>query len=143
MTIGRSSNWANGAAGAIFLSNGDSTRGRESLMITGPGKRRDPRRPLQLSQIATSYYFESNYVATIEAAKRAIMLYPDHFTPYCWLAAAHAQRGCGTDAHAALDRASRASLLGVRHYADIGSRLWRTVDYQHFLDGLRIAGLRL
>jgi adenylate cyclase len=90
--------------------------------------------------MAVGLYFSREYVASVEAAKRAIRSYPDFPLPYRWLAAALGQLGWVEEAKEALEKA----IVIVPGSFDMyvrGRVPWmRPEDHTHMLEGLRKAG---
>ena len=64
--------WANGIKGALLIFGGQPKEGRDVVLATLQLSPHDPRDAHLRSQIAGSYYFERDYVATVAAARNAI-----------------------------------------------------------------------
>ena len=79
---------AHGALGVALAYSGQPTKGLAALETCIRLNPRDPSVMNRLNQIALAHYFCRDYEATIEAANRAIRLFPDFPSPYRWLAAA-------------------------------------------------------
>jgi adenylate cyclase len=98
-----------------------------------------------MNMIAISYYFERDYVAAAEAARRAVARYPiarfpENVMPYRWLAASLGQLGQFVDAREALDAAIRTDRAAFDRFVETRVPWHRQEDYEHMLDGLRKAG---
>jgi adenylate cyclase len=126
--------------GAALIFSG---RPKEGLAALERSIRLDPRHPrsrTRLNQMAVGLYFSREYVASVEAAKRAIRSYPDFPLPYRWLAAALGQLGWIEEAKEALEKA----IVIVPGSFDMyvrGRVPWmRPEDHTHMLEGLRKAG---
>jgi adenylate cyclase len=91
-------------------------------------------------QIALSHYFERDYAAAADGAKRTIAAYPQHPHSYRLHVAALGQLGRAKEAGAALARASEVSPHPIRQYASERPPWMRQEDYAHVLEGLRKAG---
>jgi adenylate cyclase len=100
----------------------------------------DPRDAHLRSQIAVSYYFERDYVATVAAARNAIAHHPEHPLAYRWLAAALGQLGRTAEASDALRTAMDMSLRSFEAYVRSCPPSFRPQDHEHMLVGLRKAG---
>jgi adenylate cyclase len=102
---------ANSLKGVLLIFNGQPAEGRNALVTALRLNPRDPGPTAgRLNTIAISYYYERDYVAAAEAARRAIARYPiarypNNVMPYRWLAAALGQLGLSDEAHAALHTA--------------------------------------
>jgi adenylate cyclase len=130
---------AHGALGLALMYSG---RPKEGLAALETCIRLDPRAPSllnRLGQVALGLYFCREYAAAAEAANRAIRSFPDRWSYYRSLAAAHGQLGQIAEAREALKKAVSLapSLFEVRRRP----RWWRAEDHAHMLDGLRKAGL--
>src|SRR6266851_1282770 len=94
-----------GALGVILAY---SARPKEGLAALETCIRLDPRDPSlvnRLNQVALAHYFCRDYVATVQAAERAIRSFPDFPSPYRWLAAALGELGRTAEAKEALEKA--------------------------------------
>jgi adenylate cyclase len=87
-----------------------------------------------------SHYFQREYEAAAEVARRAIQDHPEFTSPYRWLAAALGQLGRTSEARDALRRAVEVSPESFDFYAHGRPPWFRPEDHQHMLDGLRKAG---
>jgi adenylate cyclase len=133
---------AHGTLGAAPMFSG---RLREGLPFLETCIRLDPHDPqlaVRLHQIALAYYFCREYVAAAKAARRAIRSYPDHPTPYRWLAAALGQTGQATEAKEALQKAVALAPASSSMYLRRRVPWMRPEDHAHMIEGLRKAGLR-
>jgi adenylate cyclase len=137
---------ANALRGVLLIFNGQPAEGRNALVTALRLNPRDPGPYAgRLNAIAISYYYERDYVAAAEAARRAIARYPiarysNNVMPYRWLAAALGQLGRSDEARAALHTAM--TTVPTAFDRVVRNRLpWhRPEDYEHLLDGLRKAG---
>jgi adenylate cyclase len=101
---------------------------------------RDPGSAARLMQMALGLYFAGEYAAAVEAAKRAIRMYPDFPNTYRWLAAALGQLGRIEEAQEALEKAMAIVPASFAMYVR-GRVPWiRPEDHAHMLEGLRKAG---
>src|SRR4029079_2086513 len=87
-----------------------------------------------------SHYFQREYEAAAEMARRAIRDHPELTSPYRWLAAALGQLGRTNEARDALRRAIEVSPESFDFYAYSRPPWFRPEDHQHMLDGLLKAG---
>ncbi len=94
----------------------------------------------RLNQIALAHYFCRDHEAAIEAANRAIRLFPDFPSPYRWLAAALGELGRTTEAKAALEKAIAVSPDSFELQVHERPPWFRPEEHAHMLDGLRKAG---
>jgi adenylate cyclase len=132
---------AHGGLGAALMFSG---RPREGLPFLETCIRLDPHDPqlaVRLHQIALAYYLCHEYVAAAEAARRAIRSYPDHPTPYRWLAAALGQIGQATEAKEAVQKAVALAPASSSMYLRRRVPWMRSEDHAHMLEGLRKAGM--
>jgi adenylate cyclase len=133
--------------GSLLIFNGRPAEGRDALLTA---MQLDPRSSIgsdsgRLNVIAISYYFEGDYAAAADAARRTIARYPitrfpNNLMPYRWLAASLGQLGRADDAREALHAAMTTDPKAFDRF--VGNRVpWhRPEDYEHMLDGLRKAG---
>jgi len=117
-----------------------SGRPKEGLAALERSIRLDPRAPQSASRLdhmTAGLYFCRDYVAAIEAAKRAVRSNPSYPPPYRWLAAALGQLGRIEEAKEALEKAiTTAPAWNISR-----CRPWvRPEDHAHMLEGLRKAG---
>jgi tetratricopeptide (TPR) repeat protein len=137
VAIDPNSSGANFHQGAALIADGRHSEGRIFIL---KAIRLDPRGPQSakyLSLLAASYYFERDYVSTIEVARRSVVRYPGYARAYRWLAAALGQLGQVDEAHGALEELIKFA-SSMRFVADPG--VWVQEDHAHLLDGLRKAG---
>jgi len=132
--------WANGIKGALLIFGGQPKEGRDVVLATLQLSPHDPRDAHLRSQIAVSYYFERDYVATVAAARNAIAHHPEHPLAYRWLAAALGQLGRTAEASDALRTAMDMSLRSFEAYVRSCPPSFRPQDHEHMLVGLRKAG---
>ena len=124
----------------VLLFTGRAVDARQGLMAC---LRVDPRGPDShwvVHQFAISYYFEGDYLKSVEAARRALARYPEVSGTYRWLAAALGQLGRTEEAKAALNRTVELSPRSFEFYTHRRPSWHRPEDYAHMLDGLRKAG---
>jgi len=129
-----------GALGVILAY---SARPKEGLAALETCIRLDPRDPSlvnRLNQVALAHYFCRDYVATVQAAERAIRSFPDFPSPYRWLAAALGELGRTAEAKAALEKAITVSPDSFDFQVRTRPPWFRPEDHAHMLDGLRKAG---
>ena len=94
---------------------------------------------------AIGFYFEQDYLAAEETARRTIRAYPEHPSIsrlYLWLAAALGQLGRTAEARTTMDAAIAASPSYFKYKTDSRAPYMRPRDHEHLLDGLRKAGWR-
>jgi adenylate cyclase len=123
----------------VLLFTGHPVEARQGLAAC---LRLDPRGPHSfwiMHQLAISYYFERDYTASAEAARRALAWRPGPGT-YRWLAAALGQLGRTEEAQTALRKALEVSPPSFEFYARRRPPWHRPEDHQHMLEGLRKAG---
>jgi adenylate cyclase len=122
-----------------------SGRAKEGLVALQRYLRLDPRDPtlaLGLLQIAIGHYFCHEYETALDAAERAIRLYPDFPLTYRWLAATLGQLGRTDEARRALEKAIAVAPTSFDFYVRGRAPWFRLEDHAHMLDGLRKAGWR-
>jgi adenylate cyclase len=90
--------------------------------------------------VTISHYFEADYSAAAETARRMIRDYPKLVSSYRWLAAALGQLGLREEAHAALRKAIDVSPESFDFYVHTRPPWFRPEDHEHMLEGLRKAG---
>ena len=130
---------AHGERGATLIFSG---RLKEGLAALERCVRLDPRRSaVRLNQIALGLYLSREYEAAVEAAKRAIRLYPEFPNTYRWLAAALGQLGRFEEAKVALEKAIAIAPPAFDMYLRRRPPWIRPGDHAHMLEGLRKAGL--
>ena len=124
----------------VLLFTGRAVDARQGLTAC---LRVDPRGPDShwvVHQFAISYYFEGDYLKSVEAARRALARHPEVSGTYRWLAAALGQLGRTEEAKTALNKAVELSPRSFEFYAHRRPPWHRPEDYEHMLDGLRKAG---
>ncbi len=139
LEINPSSSWANYAKGGSLLFSGHPSKSREPLLMA---LRLDPRGPITvhfMMLLMVSYYFERDYARAAEAGMQLVSNYPDPPQPYRFLAASLGQLGRIDEARDALHKAM-ASPEAFRGYVSNCPVWYRPEDYEHILDGLRMAG---
>jgi adenylate cyclase len=131
---------AHGHRGATLIFSG---RPKEGLAALETCLRLDPRDPfssVRLLHIACGLYFSREYEATVEAAKRLILSYPDFPMIYRWPAAALGQLGRVAEAKAALEKAISLAPTAFDMYVRNRVPWFRPEDHAHLVEGLRKAG---
>ncbi|MBV8088480.1 MAG: hypothetical protein JO139_02720, partial [Alphaproteobacteria bacterium] len=131
---------AHGHRGATLIFSG---RPKEGLAALETCIRLDPRDPfmsVRLLHIACGLYFAREYEATLEAAKRLILSYPDFPMVYRWPAAALGQLGRVAEAKEALEKAISLAPTAFEMYVRNRPPWFRPEDHAHLLEGLRKAG---
>jgi adenylate cyclase len=126
--------------GALLVSSGRPSEGRQSALNA---IRLDPRHignAFPMAQIALSYYFERDYQSAVDAAKQALTRFPGHPLTYRYLAASLGQLGLTAEAREALRQAMEVS-KAIFEFHTRARPPWHSVeDHEHMLDGLRKAG---
>jgi adenylate cyclase len=131
--------FAHHVLGATLIFSG---RLKEGLAALERSIRLDPHRSAaRLNHIALGLYFSREYEAAIEAANRAIRLYPDFPNTYRWLAAALGQLGRIEEAKDALEKAIAIAPAAFEMYISGRVPWMRPEDHAHMLEGLRKAGV--
>jgi Flp pilus assembly protein TadD len=139
LDINPNSSWANYAKGQSLLFSGRPSEAREPLLAA---LRLDPRGPITIHfmmLLAVSYYFERDYLRAAEAGMRLVANEPELPQPYRFLAASLGQLGRIEEARTALRRAM-ANRDVFEGYVRNRPAWYRIEDYNHTLDGLRMAG---
>ena len=95
-----------------------------------------------MHQWVVGCYFERDYRAAEEMARRAIREYPENPRPYLAFAAALGQLGAGDAARAALEAAITASPSIFKFITESRPCYYRPQDHAHLLEGLHKAGWR-
>jgi adenylate cyclase len=131
-----------GVRGTALVFSGEYTAGRASLERFLRLSPRDPARPIRLSQIAASFYFEKDYENAERVARRTIQEHPTVPMAYRWLAASLGQlRRFAEGARVVANlRHTYASSLAM--YVNRPPPYFRIDDHQHMMDGLAKAGWR-
>ena len=140
LSLNRNSALGHCLKGAALAYLGHGSEGRAEMLLSLRLNPRDATSPYVLSVIANSYYFDRDYAACAETARRSLELFPTFHPPRRILAAALAQLGQSVEAAAILrDLKARAPKL-----IDIVIRerlpFFRPEDHEHMLQGLRAAG---
>jgi adenylate cyclase len=132
---------AHGALGATLTFSGRPKEGLASLATCIRLDPCDPHLAVRLHQVALALYLCREYGAAAEAAKRGIRSYPDHPTPYRWLAAALGQMGRAAEAKEALEKAVAIAPASSDMYLRRRVPWMRPEDHAHVLEGLHKAGM--
>jgi adenylate cyclase len=134
---------AYGEKGAILIFSGRPREGLAALQTCVRLNPHDPLLRVRLLHVATGLYLARDYEAAIEAAKKAILSYPDFPWPYRWLAASLGQLGRAEEAKEALEKAiAILPTLFQRRIVRHRVSWMRPEDHAHMLEGLRKAGWR-
>jgi adenylate cyclase len=123
----------------VLLHTGQPVPARQGLTAY---LRIDPRGPFSASAMhwfAISYYYERDYLKSVEAARRTLTRYPGALQTYRWLAAALGQLGRTEEAQAALQKALELTPRSFEYYTHRAPPWHRSEDHEHMLDGLRKA----
>jgi adenylate cyclase len=133
---------ARGARGTTLVFSGEYAAGRASLERFLRLSPRDPARPIRLSQIAASSYFEKDYENAERVARQAVQEHRTVPMAYRWLAASLGQLGRFAEGARVVDtlRHTYASSLGA--YVSRPPPYFRPEDHQHMMEGLAKAGWR-
>ena len=124
----------------VLLFTGEVEQARHAIRTC---LRLDPRGPHtapMMHLIVVSHYCQHDYDKAIEAARRAVVLYPMFHLTYRWLAAALGQVGRREEAQRALHTAMEISPQSFQFYVRHRPPWHRPEDHEHMLDGLRKAG---
>ena len=140
LTLNHNSAGAHGRRGAILTFSGRCAEGRDELYFSLRLNPRDPASPVAAGGITRSFYFERNYAASVEAARRCLANYPAYAAPRRWLTAALGQLGRREEAASSL-RDWVAVTPGVFDVVVRNRLPYMPPDnHEHMLDGLRKAG---
>jgi adenylate cyclase len=131
---------AHGHRGATLIFSGRPKEGLSALETCIRLDPRDPFMSVRLLHIACGLYFSREYEATVEAAKRLILSYPDFPMIYRWPAAALGQLGRVAEAKEALEKAISLAPTAFDMYVRKRVSWFRPEDHAHLLEGLRKAG---
>jgi adenylate cyclase len=131
---------AHGSLGAALAFSGRPKEGLTHLETCIRLDPHDPHRAARLHQIALAHYLCRDYMVAAEAARRAIRSYPDHPTPYRWLAAALGQMGRVAEGKETLEKAVAIAPAFSDMYLRRRVPWMRPEDHAHVLEGLRKAG---
>jgi len=140
LAINRNSAAALWFKGAMLVYTGHHAEGRALLLAS---LRLDPhhfRGALVVVVIALSCYWEHDYAAAVDAARRGTVEYPGFAPMRRVLAAALGQIGRREEAEAALREAIAAGPQAFETYVRNRPPWYRPEDQEHILDGLRKAG---
>lgn len=131
-----------GARGTALVFSGRYSEGRaaiEKFLRLSP---RDPARPMRLSQLAASYYFEKDYENAARVARQTIRDFPDVPMAYRWMAAALGQLGNRAEGSRVVDALQRRHASSIAAYVGRSPRYFRIPDHEHLMEGLSKAGWR-
>jgi adenylate cyclase len=90
--------------------------------------------------IAASYYFDRNYTAAVETARRSLAEYPAFAAPCRYLVAGLGQLGWQDEAVASLRRWMATAPAVFDMMVRSRPPFVRPQDHEHLLDGMRKAG---
>ena len=142
LTLNHNSAGAHGRRGAILTFSGRCAEGRDELYFSLRLNPRDPASPVAAGGITRSFYFERNYAASVDAARRCLANYPNYAAPRRWLTAALGQLSRREEAASSL-RDWVAVTPGVFDVVVRNRLPYMPPDnHEHMLDGLRKAGWR-
>jgi adenylate cyclase len=140
LMLNRNSALGHLTSGVNWIVSGRCSEGRAECLMA---LRLDPHSPVAaatLGSIATSYFFEADYPAAIEAAQRCLADYPSYAPPRRILVAALGQTDRLSEAAAELQKFQEASPDVFTAW--VANRLpwFRPEDQEHIREGLRKAG---
>jgi adenylate cyclase len=130
-----------GVRGTALVFSGEYTSGRTALERFLRLSPRDPARPIRLSQVSASYYFEKDYENAEQVARRAVRDHPAVPMTYRWLAASLGQLGHFAEGARVLDKLRRTYPSSLAAYVS-RPPYFRPDDHQHMIEGLGKAGWR-
>jgi adenylate cyclase len=133
-----SSSVAFASEGFVLVHMGLRSQGRDALR---EALRLDPHGPANaviMNHLVMAYYLDGAYNDAIEAARQAIMRYPDWPLTHRWLAAALGQAERAEEASAALQIAMSSEAFEL--YTRKCPPWSNPADFEHLLEGLRKAG---
>ena len=131
-----------GARGSVLVFSGEYAAGRASLERFLRLSPRDPARPIRLSQIAASFYFEKDYENAERVAQRTVRDHPAVPMAYRWLAASLGQLGRFADGARVVDTLRHAYASSLAAYVSRSPPYFRPDDHHHMMEGLAKAGWR-
>jgi adenylate cyclase len=126
--------------GSALVFSGQPSHGRASLLTALRLNPRDPVNSVVLNQIAWSYYFERDYIKSLEAAQRVVSRFPNRPSAYRCLAGSLGQLGRVDEAQDVLRKAVEISPRSFDWHVRGVPPWFRLADHEHMLDGLRKAG---
>lgn len=129
-----------GVKGAALVFSGRRREGREAIAQYLRLSPRDPARPIRLAQIAAAHYLDGDYAEAVRTAREVIREYPRQPIACRWLAASLGQLGRTGEAQRALQELLASSPSSFDAYVRQRPPQFRSVDYDHMLEGLRKAG---
>ena len=132
-----------GVRGAALISSGRRREGRAAIAKFLRLSPHDPVRPVRLTQVATSYYLDGDYVEAARIAKQVTRRFPQHPFAYRWLAAALGQLGRIEDARATLEALQKKWPNSFEMYVAKPPPSYCSAEYKPLLAGLRKAGWRI
>jgi adenylate cyclase len=138
MALNRNSAVAHTLKGGILIySKGRYAEGRSEMSTALCLDPRDPSSHHAATLIAASYYYERDYAAAVEAARRSLADYPTFPAPCRFLIAALAQLGRIDEAASALRNWTVAAPIVFESFVKVCPVYMRRDDHKHLLEGLR------
>ena len=131
-----------GARGTALVFSGEPGQGRAAIERFLRLSPRDPARPIRLSQLAASYYFENDYESAARVAQQTIRDHPAVPMAYRWLAASLGQLGRTVEGAHVVDTLRRHYAPSISVYVNRPPPYFRAHDHEHVLQGLHKAGWR-
>jgi adenylate cyclase len=130
-----------GVRGTALIFSGQPREGRAAIERFLRLSPRDPARPIRLSQLAASYYFENDYESALHVARQTVREYPNVPMSYRWMAASLGQLGQAAEGSGVVE------LMRKRHAASIAAYVsrpsyFRAQDHAQLMEGLAKAGWR-
>lgn len=129
-----------GVLGAALVFAGERKEGRASLESYLRLSPRDPARPIRLSQIAASHYFENDYRSAAQVARQTVRSYPTIHFAYRWLAASLGQLGDCAEGANVIREFRRTCPSSIDVYASRLPPYYHRADYDHMMEGLAKVG---
>jgi TolB-like protein len=140
LALNRSSVSSHMLKGAILAYSGRCAEGRAEMSISLRLNPRDPWSHHAGAVIAASYYFDRNYTAAVETARRSLAEYPAFAAPCRYLVAGLGQLGWQDEAVASLRRWMATAPAVFDMMVRSRPPFVRPQDHEHLLDGMRKAG---
>ena len=125
--------------GSALIFSGRREEGRQTMREFLAISPRDPTRPNRLAMVAGSHYFDRDYESAVEIARQVIRQHPKNVQAYRWLAASLGQLERKEEANVALDALQSIAPSFLERFAVKRIPSLRIDDYQHILEGLRLA----
>ena len=128
------------AKGIAMVFSGRGKQGRKLIHRYLEANPNSIDRPLRLSQLAASYYFDRQYEKAATTAQLAFRQHPGYSNAIRWLAASLGQMGRTQDASVALNILLKGSPGNLEQFAKVRPPMIRAADFYHMIEGLRKAG---